>query len=61
MPHILDISDVHKIIGDINLSDEEDRRQTFRRRGRIYKDGGKDFLIEYLEQEFGKEAWNEMR
>ncbi len=58
---ILDMSDVQQIIDQINRDDEESRRQSFRRRGRIYKDGGKDFLIEYLEQEFGAQALNEMR
>ncbi len=50
-----------QIIGEITQSAEKDRRQTFRRRGRIYKDGGKDFLIEHITQEFGKDAVDEMR
>lgn len=54
-------ADVEQIIGEINSSDEKDRRQTFRRRGRIYKDGGKDFLIEHLTVEFGDDAIKEMR
>lgn len=49
------------IIGQITSSSEEDRRQSARERGRIYKDGGKDFLIERLTQEFGKNALDEMR
>lgn len=53
--------DINQIIGEITQSAEKDRRQTFRRRGRIYKDGGKDFLIEHITQEFGKDAVNEMR
>lgn len=52
---------VQEIIGEITSSAEKDRRQTFRRRGRIYKDGGKDFLIEHITQEFGTEAVDEMR
>ena len=57
----LNMSDVNQIIGEITSTDEKDRRQTFRRRSRIYKDGGKDFLIEHITQEFGAEAVKEMR
>lgn len=53
--------DINGVIGEITASAEKDRRQTFRRRGRIYKDGGKDFLIEHITQEFGKDAVDEMR
>lgn len=61
MPHILDTASVNQIIDEVTQTDEKDRRQSFRRRGRIYKDGGKDFLIEHLTKEFGVKALNEMR
>lgn len=51
----------NQIIGEIKESAEKDRRQTFRRRGRIYKDGGKDFLIDHIIKEFGVKAVDEMR
>lgn len=58
---ILTASDVTRIIDEITQSAEKSRRQQFRRRGRIYRDGGKEFLIAHIEQEFGKQAVDEMR
>lgn len=55
------MANVKQLIEEITQQAEKDRRQTFRRRGRIYKDGGKDFLIEHITQEFGKAAVDEMR
>lgn len=55
------MSDVSKIIGEITQAGEKDRRQQSRRRGRIYRDGGKEYLIEHITKEFGKQAVDEMR
>ena len=61
MAEHLTAGDVNQIIKEVTGSAEKDRRQTFRRRGRIYKDGGKDFLIAHIKEEFGDDAVKEMR
>lgn len=58
---VLDQNDIEQMIEEINNQEEVDRRAHMLRRGRIYADGGKSFLIEELKKEFGSESLNEMR
>lgn len=52
---------VEAVIRDIVAPAEVTRRTLQKRRHDIYKDGGKQFLIDQIEREFGQEALKEMR
>jgi len=50
-----------QIIGEITDEGEISRRFLMKRRHDIFKDGGKEFLIEQIRREFGAESLKEMR
>lgn len=52
---------VKQVIQDINTESEKTRRALAKRRHDIYKDGGKQFLIEQIRREFNEDAIREMR
>jgi hypothetical protein len=56
----INAAEVIRIIGEINQAGEKSRRQELRRRSRIYKDGGKEYLISYITKEFGRDAVNQV-
>lgn len=58
---ILGPADVQQIIAEIQGDDEESRRALSKRRQDIYRDGGKEFLLEQIVREFSKDAVKEMR
>lgn len=60
MPH-LDKDLIGKIIDDINNQQEKSRRAYALRRHRIFRDGGRQFLIEELRREFGENSIKEFR
>jgi len=53
--------EIIKIIEDISGTEETQRKELAERRQNIYDDGGQVYLIDSLEQEFGKDAIAEMR
>jgi hypothetical protein len=55
------INQIKQIIAEINGEAEKTRRTAYLKRHRIYKDGGRSFLIEQLRREFGPESIPEMR
>jgi hypothetical protein len=57
----LTVADIKRIIEEIEGEAERNRRAQMERRGKIYKDGGKEFLIDQITSEFGAAALNEMR
>jgi hypothetical protein len=58
---LLNESGIQQIIGEVTSDAEYNRRAESLRRHTIYKDGGKQFLIEAIEREFNKDAVKEMR
>jgi hypothetical protein len=53
--------DIKAFIQEIEQQSEETRRTSMKRRHDLYKDGGKEFLIEQIQREFGRDALKEMR
>jgi hypothetical protein len=58
---ILSNEQVKDIVAEIRDTAEVSRRALAKRRIDIYKDGGKNFLIEQIKREFSEEALDEMR
>jgi hypothetical protein len=58
---LLNENSIQQIIGEVAGDAEYNRRSEALRRHKIYKDGGKEFLIEMVEREFNKDAVKEMR
>jgi len=52
---------IQKIIEEVEGQAEVNRRAMTKRRHDIYKDGGKNFLVEKILREFGRDALDEMR
>jgi hypothetical protein len=57
----LDKQTVKQIISEITSEGEENRRADMLKRHKIYKDGGKEFLLEAVRREFNEDAVKEMR
>ena len=57
MPHI----NAKEIINNINQNAEKDRRARALKRHQMFKDGGRDFLVDQVRKEFGEDAVQEMR
>lgn len=53
--------EIKRIVEEINGESEKTRRAMAKRRHDIFKDGGRAFLIEQIQREFGPEALKEMR
>lgn len=58
---MLTVEQTAQIISEITASDEVTRRTLAKRRHDIYRDGGKNFLIEQIRREFSEDAVKEMR
>jgi hypothetical protein len=52
---------IQNILAEISGPDENNRRALAKKRHDIYKDGGKEFLVEQIMREFGKDSLAEMR
>lgn len=57
----LDKGTIRQIVAEINSEGEVDRRAQMLVRHKIYKDGGKEFLLEAVRREFNEDAVKEMR
>jgi len=51
-PEVFDSKELKQIVSDINAQNEQARRQNALKRHSIYRDGGKEYLIEQLTREF---------
>lgn len=58
---ILTQAEIKKVVQEIQQQEETTRRALAKRRQKIYRDGGMDFLIEKINEEFGRDSIKEMR